>query len=81
MGLVYADLELINADDIANVVPNNAAEIWDVIQGVTILQLYNAHGSNITNMCSYRQNFATQNPNLNQVGVNAIFDNHRAFCR
>lgn len=67
--------------DNTNVAPNNAAETWDVIQGVTIQQLFNAHNPGITTMCSYRQNFAFQNPGLNQAGINRIFDEHDAVCR
>lgn len=67
--------------DNTNVAPNNPGENWDVIQGVTIRQLYNAHSSDITSMCSYRQNFVAQNPALNQADVDLIFNIHQAFCR
>lgn len=67
--------------DNTNVAPNNPVEVWDIIQGVTIQQLYNAHNSNVTDMCGYRNNFINQNPALNPIGVNDIFDRHNAFCR
>lgn len=56
--------------------PNNPNENWDRIQGVTIQQLYNAHGSNITSMPLYRCNFTNQNPSLNRTDVDDIFENH-----
>lgn len=59
----------------------NAAEPWDVVQGVSIQQLFNAHNSNVTGMCGYRANFNLLNPTINQVDLNVIFDIHRAFCR
>jgi hypothetical protein len=67
--------------DNTNIAPNNSAENWDRVQGVTIQQLYNAHGPNITDMCAYRQNFIAQNPLLNAADVNLIFDIHQAICR
>jgi hypothetical protein len=67
--------------DNTNLPPNNPNETWDIIQDITIQQMYNAHGPSITNMCAYRQNFSAQYPGLNQLGVNQIFDQHNAICR
>jgi hypothetical protein len=67
--------------DNTNVAPNNPAENWDIVQGVTIQQLYSAHGRDITNMCAYRQNFIADNPFLNIPAVDEIFNRHEAFCR
>lgn len=62
--------------DDTNSAPNNPVETWDRIRGVTIQQLYNAHGSQMTEMYIYRCNFTSQNPSLNQADIDAIFDNH-----
>ncbi len=64
--------------DDTNSAPNNPNEMWDRIQGVSIQQLYNAHGSNVINMALYRCNFSNQTSGfLNKADVDNIFDNHR----
>lgn len=67
--------------DNTNIAPNNPGENWDIIQGVSIQQLYNAHNSNVIDMCGYINSFTTQNPGLNQAAVFEIFTRHEAFCR
>jgi hypothetical protein len=68
--------------DDTNRSPNNPDEKWDNIQGVSIQQLFNAHGSNITSMPLYRFSFTNQNPGLNRTDVNDIFENHAVdICR
>ncbi len=67
--------------DNTNVLPNNPLEDWDVIQGVTIRQMYNAQGSNVKNMCEYWPSFINQNPLLNQADLDKIFIRHNAICR
>jgi hypothetical protein len=67
--------------DDTNRAPNNPGENWDVIDGVTIQQMYNAHGPDITNMCSYHQNFIQQNQGINQAGLDLIYNFHEALCR
>ena len=62
--------------DNTNAPPNNSNEQWDRIQGVSIQQLYNAHGRQMTEMYIYRCNFISQNPSLNQVDIDDIFDAH-----
>jgi hypothetical protein len=62
--------------DDTNSAPNNPAETWDRIQGVTIQQLYDAHNSSVTDMYRYRCNFRNQNYFLNQADMDAIFDKH-----
>jgi hypothetical protein len=62
--------------DDMNSAPNNPVESWDRIRGVTIQQLYNAHGSNVTDMYLYRYNFINQNYFLNLRDMNDIFDAH-----
>jgi hypothetical protein len=59
----------------------NTAETWDAIQGVSIQQMYNSHNSKIISMCNYRENFAFENPTLNQVNVDRVFNQHNAICR
>jgi hypothetical protein len=74
MGL-YHDLM-----DNTNISPNNSDEKWDGIQGVTIKQMYDAFGPEVTSPCAYYNSFTSQNPTLNQNLVFQIFDQHKAAC-
>jgi hypothetical protein len=72
---IYHDLM-----DNTNLPPNNPKETWDVVQGVSIRQMYYAFGPNINSMCDYRTSFLQQNPGLSVRDVSAIFSNHSSNC-
>jgi hypothetical protein len=67
--------------DNTNAAPNNSLETWDRIQGVTLRQMYLAHGPNINSMCAYRGSFVGQNPALNQVNLGDIFNLYGIVCQ
>jgi hypothetical protein len=55
----------------------NPNEPWDNVQGMTIQQLYNLHGAEVTNRCDYVFRF------FNVYGMNTgwfIFNNHNVPC-
>jgi hypothetical protein len=59
----------------------NANETWDNVEGVTIKQMYNAFGSDVGTMCGYQSKFLQNNPQLNSIFVNDIFEKHEVYCK
>ena len=43
----------------------NVNESWDNVSGISIKQMYDAFGPNITDICAYQNNFAANKPILN----------------
>lgn len=66
--------------DNTSAAPNNPGEIWDVVQGVSIQQMYNAFTTQTNSMCHYENTLLFQNPGLNFADVDNIFTNHLSSC-
>lgn len=58
----------------------NPDEPWDLVNGATIRQLYEAFGSDVGTICGYQFKFLQNNPQFIQNDVNLIFLNHEYNC-
>jgi hypothetical protein len=59
----------------------NSDESWDLVEGATIKQMYDAFNPNIASICEYQNNFLQNNPIFNQQNVKDIFINHACNCK
>ena len=53
----------------------HTGEPWDNVSGITIKQMYNAFGPNVTDICSYQNNFSANNTVLNLWSVFTYYKN------